>query len=215
MKRYKVLLVALPLAALAFFALAIWFFPRNAQEGPVANVNRAAAEDSEFHYSKGIDENGYLYGITAGDYVETFEYKGLFIPADADALTYAQNHLTENVTVAAIPGSLLAYQEQALADYYDSYAEAYGLAEENDEFLRDSQDDIRRRAAYLLTIQAIAEAEKLVISDEYLSDYFLKYMGDADYSAYEAKYGLPYLKQMALEQKVLDLVVENADKPAG
>jgi hypothetical protein len=34
--------------------------------------------------------------------------------------------------------------------------------------------------------------------------------GSSEYSSYEDEYGLPYLKQLVLYQKVLDYITENA-----
>jgi hypothetical protein len=43
-----------------------------------------------------------------------------------------------------------------------------------------------------------------------LTSYFLKYMGTNDYSDYEEEHGLPYLKQIILDQKVLSHIIDHA-----
>lgn len=42
---------------------------------------------ASFSYSEGIDDSGYWEGITALDYVELAEYKGISIPADTQEVT--------------------------------------------------------------------------------------------------------------------------------
>jgi len=46
-----------------------------------------SADDGEFSYSDGIDENGFWKGITALDYVELFDYDALPIPKEVHVIT--------------------------------------------------------------------------------------------------------------------------------
>ena len=45
------------------------------------------AEDLEFSYSEGIDENGFWTGIKALDYVKIFDYRAIEIPNDVHQIT--------------------------------------------------------------------------------------------------------------------------------
>lgn len=132
---------------------------------------------------------------------------------------YVQEYLA-TVEVSSIPESILQYQEDAFVFYYETYAEMSGLtleeflsthggATDMETLLLESQEDIRKSAVYSLTVQAIAEDAELSVSDEDVADYFLETMGEADYSEYEEQYGLPYLKQSVLTQKVLDIIEEH------
>jgi trigger factor len=134
---------------------------------------------------------------------------------------YVQDCLVNDVTVSSIPEFLAQYQENMLVAYYEEYAAQYGV--EMDEFLsgyvgvesldqlkEESQEDMRLTSVYSLAIQAIAEDKEMIASDEDVSDYFLEYVGDADYSSYAEQFGLPYVKQVVLGQKVLDYIVEHA-----
>ena len=56
-----------------------------------AAADSAAAPSYEpFDFSQGIDENGFMSGITASDYVELPQYEGIQVPADIAAVTDAE-----------------------------------------------------------------------------------------------------------------------------
>lgn len=148
--------------------------------------------------------------------------KGVYEDLQENAiLTYVQEYLATEVEVSSIPESILAYQEDAMAAYYESYASMYGVeleefltsyvgAESMEALLEESQEDIRKSAVYSLAVQAVAEDAGIEITDEDVAAYFEEYFDSADYSSYEEQYGLPYLKQTAMSQRVLDFIVENA-----
>lgn len=76
MKQLKIGLVALLASALCVMALV----------GCDADNNEGNA-DGEFHYSNGIDENGFWKGITAKDYVELPDYDNIVIPTASHQVT--------------------------------------------------------------------------------------------------------------------------------
>jgi trigger factor len=133
---------------------------------------------------------------------------------------YIYDYLSNDVTVKSVPEELLQHQEDAMLYYYEQSAVSYALTLE--EFLQtyvgyDSVDDLidaaaednRKWVEYTLIIQAIAEEEDITADDDDLAAYFTG-MGISDYTQYETEYGLPYLKQSALTQKVMDYLAEHA-----
>lgn len=133
---------------------------------------------------------------------------------------YVQDYLAQEVTVSSIPESLLQYQEDAMAAYYTAYAESYGVtvdellstysdASSLEELIENSQEEIRFNTVYSLSVQAIAEDAGITATEEDVADYFLNIAGESDYSSYEEEVGLPYLKQIALGEKVVNLILEH------
>ena len=134
---------------------------------------------------------------------------------------YIQQYFTEQVNVKSVPDKLTTYQENSMMDYYEYYAAAYGM--ELDEFLSTyvgystekelkeaAREDNKNSAALSLIFQAVAEDAGIMVSDEDVANYFLKYYGSSDYSSYVESHGLPYLKQIVLRQKVFDCIIEGA-----
>ena len=134
---------------------------------------------------------------------------------------YIKKHFTTEVKIKSVPERMIQYQEENMINYYKGYAEMYGMT--LDEFLNSfvgfaNADELTEHyktnnieeATYLLVIQAIAEDMKFSISEEDMEAYFLKFAGSSDYTQYIEQYGLPYLKNIVLSQKVLDYIVENA-----
>jgi trigger factor len=134
---------------------------------------------------------------------------------------YIRNFIDSEVTVKSVPDELVEYQNEAMIGYYQQYAGYYGMEFEEflssvmgisgiDELISMNYEGNLAEAKYGLVLQAIAEDQGLLVSDEDLKNYFVTYFNTDDYSQYEAEYGRPYLKQFALYQKVLDYIAENA-----
>lgn len=134
---------------------------------------------------------------------------------------YIRQYFTTEVTIKSVPDKLIQYQEQNMLNYYQEYADSYEMELEEffltymgvssvDDFVLANQEANLTEAKYGFVVQAIAEDAGMSVSDEDLTNYFIQYTGEGDYSIYEEQYGLAYLKQVVLYQKVLDFVVENA-----
>ena len=134
---------------------------------------------------------------------------------------YIQQYFTTEVTINSVPDHLVAYQENVMMNYYQGYADSYGVDLEEflnnyagyssvDELIESNYDSNLNSAKYSLVIQAIAKDAGILISNEDLADYFEKFTGSSDYSSFEEQYGLPYLKQVVMSEKTLDYVVDNA-----
>lgn len=76
--------------------------------------------------------------------------------------------------------------------------------------LLDYVEDNKKQADSGLIMQAIAEEIDISVSTEDVAAYFLEYMETDDYSSYESRYGLPFLKQVVLYQAVTEYIAENA-----
>ena len=135
---------------------------------------------------------------------------------------YIQEYLTTEVGIQAMPDHIVEYQKKALVESYTEYAlYYYGIELEEflvsyqgfsgvDEFIEVMQEDIQANAAYYLVIQAVAEDAGISASTGDVSDFFAEYYGTSDYSTFEEQYGLPYLKQIVINQQVLDHIAQNA-----
>ena len=128
---------------------------------------------------------------------------------------YVYEYLTTSVTISSLPDKLIEHQENAMINSYQGYADEYGMEFDEflstylyvanvDELIENYKEDNRKNATFSLVCQAIAEDTGIAVSDEDLEKYI------PDYASYEGEYGLPYLKQYALSQKVMDYIIENA-----
>jgi trigger factor len=129
--------------------------------------------------------------------------------------TYVSEYLISAVTISEIPYSIMKYQENLMVTFYQSYADMYGVSlveylqnyvgvSSVDELLETQSEDNIQAATSSLAIQAIAEDAGISVDAEDMNKYL------PDYASYEAEYGMPYLKQHVLGQKVLSLLVDNA-----
>ncbi|MDR2670567.1 MAG: FKBP-type peptidyl-prolyl cis-trans isomerase [Oscillospiraceae bacterium] len=134
---------------------------------------------------------------------------------------YVRGYLADTATVSSVPDLLTAYTEKSMMDYYQGYADSYGVG--LDEFLSSyvgvaSQDELIENnrasnletATYYLVSQAIAEDMGYSVSEDDMTRFFTEQTGTSDYSSYEEQLGLPYLKQTVLCYTILGYIVENA-----
>ena len=134
---------------------------------------------------------------------------------------YINDHLTNDTVIKSIPDPLIECQKLALIDNYQKYADSYGMElgefistyaghDSIEDFIASNQENFLENAVHYLILQAVAEDYGFTASEEDVADFFIENIGDSDYSIYEEQYGLPYLKQVALNQKVMDFIRENA-----
>ena len=134
---------------------------------------------------------------------------------------YIQDYITTEVTVHSVPQHLIDFQENAMLQYYRGYAEMYEMDLEDfigmyegyysvDEFVEAYHEENVVNATFYLVLQAVAEDSGMRVDDADMASYFADQFGTPDYSSFEEHYGLPYLKQIVLCQKVLDYIEENA-----
>ncbi len=135
--------------------------------------------------------------------------------------TYVQDWFSNNIQVENLPDAVLAVQERNMVNYYTTYANNYGVSldsflssyvgVENVETLKENQKESNTKSAnYFLALQAVAEKQNISVSEDDIKAYFLENMSTEDYSTYEDSYGLPYIKMVVLENKVLNWLTDNA-----
>ena len=134
---------------------------------------------------------------------------------------YVHEYFATQVTVKSVPDQMIAYQEQSMVSYYQETSAYYDM--DLEEFLMNSEGvssveeliELNREqnvtmATVNLVTQAIAEDAGIQIGDDDLTAYFSEYFGSGDYSSFEEQYGLPYIKQVVLGDKILNFVIDNA-----
>ena len=134
---------------------------------------------------------------------------------------YIQQYLIDNTTILSLPESLVKYQENSTIKFYQDYADYYSMTIDEflntyvgvtgtEELLSQSEQNNTETATLYLIIQAIAEDAGIKVTDEDVTSYFSEYLKVDDFSQYEEFYGMPYLKLMVINQKVMDYIKDNA-----
>ena len=132
-----------------------------------------------------------------------------------------QTYLMENSQVSEVPQVISDYQAGVLVAQYQTYADKMGTdlatmlqtvagVSSTDELIENNKDSIEAAAKNYLVYQAVAEDAGITVSDDDVAAYFEQGMGVSDYSSYEQAYGEPYLKMIALVQKVNQLLETGA-----
>jgi trigger factor len=135
-------------------------------------------------------------------------------------VSYLQEYVIDNTKILSLPEVLLEYQEESMLDYYQSYANSYGMNMEEflskylgmasiEELIEANRTKLTQGASFALIVQAIAEDAGISVSDEDVAAYF-KESGLDDYSEQKEYYGMPYLKWRTLNKAVLDYVKNRA-----
>lgn len=135
--------------------------------------------------------------------------------------SFVQQFVVENSTVSEVPKTMLAYQEESMLAFYEGIAASNGATFEQiiqmyegvatkEELVAKNSEYNTTAATFNLTVQAIAEKENFTVTEADLAAYFKKETGSEDYSTYVEQYGKPYILQVVMIQKVMDLLQENA-----
>ena len=133
-----------------------------------------------------------------------------------------QNFFDSSVIKEELPESIINYELDNLVEYYRQYAQMYGV--ELDEFLStyagvESEQALREQARdycieqckYYLFMQAVAENEGIVATEEDARRYTLEQSGDESvYDTYIENYGYPYTMSLALYSKVDEFISTKA-----
>ena len=134
---------------------------------------------------------------------------------------FVQEYFINDVVISSVPDSLVRYQEKAMLDSYQDYADMYGVDLEDfivtymglsgsEELLANNAEANMNIARYYLVVQAIAEDSGITANDEDFRDFFIENTGSEDYTMYEEEYGMPFLMHSVLSEKILAYVIENA-----
>jgi len=132
---------------------------------------------------------------------------------------YIFSHLIDTVKVIDVPDVLIEIQEKTMVFQIQNDVASYGIDLKEylsyygfssmEEAVIESRENNRETAIFYLILQAIAEDMELVITEDDLTLYFSDFFIDGDYSHLIEDFGLPYLKQAALRQTVIDYLIDN------
>ena len=183
----------------------------------VTTINFIAENDAELN-----DE--FVRDVLSPDYGwESVEEMRTNLRADIKKYNiqqYVREVFANEVAVSAVPDEIIDYQINLMISYYEDYAYYNGTTMDDllmseglysvEELIENYYEVNVQNATYLLVVLAIAEDSGVVIGEDELMSYFIKYENTDDYSSYVADFGMPYVKHNVLRQLVLDYVIDNA-----
>lgn len=132
-----------------------------------------------------------------------------------------EDHIFANFSCSEIPELLDEYQKESMKSFYQQYADYYGLTldeflwnymgAENMEELYDSYvTDMTNSSSYFLYMQSIVENEGIVVKDSEVTEFLSEQVGAEMIDSYMEYYGINYLKMLVAQNRVFDLIRENA-----
>ena len=135
--------------------------------------------------------------------------------------TYLWKQIDEGSKVNDMPQSVVDFQKDSERASLEASAAQYGvdvatLLTSNgitgsvEDWLAGRQDLYKTKAKAALVDQAIAEDAGLSVSEDDIKSFFKANMGSEDYSNAESFYGIGFIKNGVLSQKVLEYVRNNA-----
>lgn len=140
---------------------------------------------------------------------------------DGAVRNYVEEFLMTQTTVSSIPASVRTWQTAAMMDYYRQMADQSGVTLEvfitnflgvaNEAAVIESNAAaIDEGARYALAIQAVAEWAGIEVTEADVAAFVLAQTGSTDVETFATQFGMPYLKQLALTEKVVQHLVDNA-----
>jgi trigger factor len=126
---------------------------------------------------------------------------------------FISDYFANNVVVNSIPETLIRHQERSLVDYFEGVAHQMGMdfdflflnfylgVEDEEELIESYYDDIISEARFALIVQAIAESEGMAVTLEEVEELF-----GADLPFLIEDFGLPFLKQYMMHERVLEII---------
>lgn len=133
---------------------------------------------------------------------------------------YLWDKVVSESQVSELPQSMVDYQFDRVLDEYSRLADSYGITLEEalsmvgistEEGLREAyQEDLEEAAKEELVLQAVAEDADIHVTEEDVADYFKTVMYMDDYGSFEDNYGTGYLRRVALNNRVMEYLVDNA-----
>lgn len=135
---------------------------------------------------------------------------------------YLYTHVFDKAEIIEVPEIVSDYVEAYILSTYEMQAMGYGMDLDSyiaqigfntrEEFAAYFQADIELFCKDYLIFTAIAKEEGITVSDADVADYFKTYLGSEDTSIAEELYGMPYLKFTALQNLVLNHLIENTPR---
>lgn len=135
--------------------------------------------------------------------------------------TYLWKQIDEGSKVSDMPQSVADFPKEAERAVIEASAAQYGvdvatlLASNGitgsvDDWLEGEKDAFELQAKAALIDQAIAEDAGLSVSEDDIKDFFKTNTGSEDYSDAQSTYGIGFIKNTVLSQKVLNYVRDSA-----
>jgi len=219
-------------AALAFVLIIVGSNYSKKKNTPVVDSTAQLEKDGWYNqqdtYSNGIEDNGYVKGITAADYVTLCDYSAITVPAAEDPVSFIANYLMENSEVNVPESEVNRIKEMhlyscnkeysyakenadsAYSSEYDadlSSVWAFYSCESEEEFNEKIATQAANDAKKYLIYQAICEKEGLSVSDTDKESWVV-YSGlkKSDLEGVLYKFGAPYVNRMSMEHTVVDFI---------
>lgn len=170
-----------------------------------------------------VAENLKAYATTVDEYKEYLADKEY----ESRVKQYVSDYIDKNSTLSKYPKKYLK-QLQALKMYSDEqsyeymnqmYQQFYGYGfssfeeytgKTNEEYMAEVEQSAKDSELTVFALQAIAEIEGITVSDDDIKAFVEEVYGEGSYDSTVESYGIPYLAQTALQDKVGDYLIENA-----
>lgn len=136
-------------------------------------------------------------------------------------IAYIQETLMTKSTIKELPEVVSSYQVDMMRNFYtisaytygmqlDEFVKAYARVDNFDAVVEASKVQLDRKAEYSLLVQAIAEEMGFEVTEDNIKSYVKRYTDSEDYSQFEASYGMPYVKNLVMQELVHEYLMENA-----
>lgn len=132
-----------------------------------------------------------------------------------------QDYLFERSQISEIPQILDEYQKGSMRNYYETYANYYGIdlatfllnfvgVSSMDELYTQYAADMQLSSEYYLIMQAIAERENITVDDAEVTEFVAANTDSSQIDSFIEFYGMNYLKMMVIQNRVMDYIKDNA-----
>ena len=197
---------------------------------------KAVVFDVTVNYIEGDDivpelTDDFVKGLSITDVSTVDEYRAyvksqLQTNKESEAESSKQKELlqqaVDNAEIKEIPEELVTEYSAQYTSYYQQYASYFGMEfsdfltqymnQTEDDFNKDAADYGKQVAGNMLVVCAIAKAEKIdpdALYDEKVAQY-AKQSGYSDVATLEKDYSQKYLRQVIINEEVLNVLEENA-----
>ena len=210
-------------------------FPDDYKTNPDLS-GKAVVFDVTVNYIEGDDivpelTDDFVKGLSITDVSTVDEYRAyvksqLQTNKESEAESSKQKELlqqaVDNAEIKELPEELVTEYSAQYTSYYQQYASYFGMEfsdfltqymnQTEDDFNKDAADYGKQVAGNMLVVCAIAKAEKIdpdALYDEKVAQY-AKQSGYSDVATLEKDYSQKYLRQVIINEEVLNVLEENA-----
>ena len=185
----------------------------------VTTINYIVDKTPVTYTNEAIAANLYEeYGVSTT--TELYDYVTDYMLSD-NIYDSIEDYIFENFSCKSIPDSLTEYQKASMKSFYQQYADYYGVVLDTfvlnymgmnnmDAVYENYADDMNSSSQYFLFMQSIAEKEGIIVKDSDVEDFLNEQVGADMVDSYRDFYGVNYLKMLVSQNKVFDLIRENA-----